>query len=102
MCYCITNEPPFGSTTGHTRFISFSILHILHYDSIVSTNFIIYVEIVITCNSALLASDNCVLDFSDTDNVAEDKWLCAKVVCVSVGDGISMCSAYSAVKCCIL
>lgn len=54
----------------------------------------------------LLASDNCVLDFSlhvlDTDNVTEDKRLCAKVVCVLVGDGTFMCSVYSGVKCCIL
>lgn len=36
------------------------------------------------------------------DIVTEDKRLCVKVVCVSVGDGTSMCSVYFGVKCCIL
>lgn len=45
VCYSITNAPLFGPTKGQTRFISFSILHILHHHSIFSTIFIIYVEI---------------------------------------------------------
>ena len=55
----------------------------------------------IICNSG-----NCVLDFSllqalNVVNVTEDKRPLAKVVCVSVGDGNSMCSVDSGEKCCI-